>query len=147
MWTADIKYVYRDASVAVLFRSFMTQEERRRFGGSAFLEFQYCTLKRGTKLKKIVSAKAIDNFKDNSLYVSVDEIDDFFSEYKHIFRNGIYANAESGPIDICGINYYPPETMEEIIRAIEIEKPYNHLILSEWLKTGRDGNGFYILGI
>ncbi len=35
----------------MLFLSFASQEERRRCGGSAFIELQYCTLPRSSKLK------------------------------------------------------------------------------------------------
>ena len=37
----------------MIFHSFKNQNERRTFGGSAFIEIQYCTQKSGTELKKI----------------------------------------------------------------------------------------------
>ena len=35
-----------------MFYSFKNKDERRQFGGSAFIEIQYCKLKSKTKIKK-----------------------------------------------------------------------------------------------
>ena len=130
-----------------MFLNFKNAEQRRKYGGSAFIEFQYCTLPAGTKLKKTVSVKTIDFWKDDSLYVFVDDIDDFISDYREIFNNGIYGNLKSGECDIYGINYYPPERLKEIIGKTEKIKTADGETLLQWLKHGENRNGFYILGI
>lgn len=38
----------------MIFHSFKNQNARRTFGGSAFIEIQYCTQKSGTELKKLL---------------------------------------------------------------------------------------------
>ena len=37
----------------MLFHTFNTQEERRKFGGSDFIEMQYCRLEQGSKSKRL----------------------------------------------------------------------------------------------
>lgn len=88
----------------MIFHSFKNQNERRTFGGSAFIEIQYCTQKSGTELKKIVNTSR--HWIDNSLYIYFDDIDSFFVNYKKIFYGGTYQNLHSGEVDIFGINYY-----------------------------------------
>ena len=61
----------------MLFHSFNTQDERRAFGGSDFLELQFCEHKSGTSIKRIVNK--IENWRNDSLYVSGDDMDTFYS--------------------------------------------------------------------
>lgn len=130
-----------------MFHSFENREARRAFGGSAFIEIQYCKLKPGTRVGKKVSLRSIDNCKDDSLYVYVDDIDAFYYNYKAIFCDGVYNNMKKGEIDLFGINYYSTEQLTDIIGKIEKQKPLDYEILLEWLKKGMDYNGVYILGI
>lgn len=130
-----------------MFHHFESKEARRAFGGSAFIEIQYCNLKQNTPIKKIVSLRAIDNWKNDSLYIYIDDIDDFYSNYKDIFCDGAYNNLKNGDIDLFGINYYSPKQIIEIIDKIEKQKPSDYAVLLEWLKKGINRNGIYILGI
>lgn len=75
-----------------MFHTFKNREDRRAFGGSAFIEILYCKLKPNTRIKKIVSINAIDYRQDDSLYVYVDDIEELYSNYKDIFNNGVYNN-------------------------------------------------------
>lgn len=84
---------------------------------------------------------------DDSLYIYVDDIDDFLSDYAEIFYGGTYQNLHSGKVDIYGVNYYSPAQLKSILPKIEEQKPLDHAVISEWLKNGENLNGFYILGI
>jgi hypothetical protein len=128
-----------------MFYTFTSQEERRRVGGSCFIEFQFCKLPIDTKINKIVSVDSINNWLNDSLYVSDENY--FYEEYNNIFDYGIYSNLERGIVDIYGINYYPPELIEVIINKILKETPSDYKKLVEWLEKAKAYNGFYILGI
>ena len=130
-----------------MFHTFKSKQDRRAFGGSVFIEIQYCKLKQNTRIKKIVSVRAINYWQDDSLYIYVDDIDKFYSNYKDIFNNGVYNNLGKGEIDLFGINYYSSQQLIEIIDKIEKQKPLDYAVLLEWLKQGMNYNGFYILGI
>ena len=43
----------------MLFKIFNSQEERKKYGGSAFIEIQFCRLPMGTNVKDIVAGKTI----------------------------------------------------------------------------------------
>ena len=129
----------------MLFHSFCTQEERRKFGGSAFLEFQFCRLPQDSKIKKIVSVDQIVNWQNDSLYVADENL--FYQIYGSFFDDGIYNNLKSGPVDLYGINYFTPAATARIMDKIRTEQPMNHEILTGWLDNARRYNGFYILGI
>ena len=47
----------------MLFHIFHSQKERRDFGGSDFIEMQYCKLEQDSEIEKIVSADAINYWK------------------------------------------------------------------------------------
>lgn len=130
----------------MLFHIFNNQDERREFGGSDFLELQFCQLKRGTSIKKIVDTDTITCWLNDSLYVHGDDWDTFYKHYKTIFRNGVYPNLKSGEIDWCGINYYTPEQVNEMIKALEKNKPKDYQVVSDWLNKAAEFNGVYILG-
>lgn len=131
----------------MLFHIFNNQDERRAFGGSDFLELQFCQLKRGTNISNIVSVERIDKWRNSSLYMHGSDWELFYKEYKDIFRNGTYNNLECGEIDWSGINYYSPEQVEEMIKVLEEKKPEDYAVVSEWLDKSRDYNGVYILGL
>ncbi|MBE6655007.1 MAG: hypothetical protein E7608_06070 [Ruminococcaceae bacterium] len=129
----------------MLFHVFASQEERRVFGGSYFIEMQFCALPHGTLEKDIVAVDNIKNWENDSLYINDDEL--FYKEYSRIFNGGIYNNGKRGTVDVFGINYYPPSLTEDIIKKISEEKPADFEVLLAWLNRARAYNGFYILGI
>lgn len=131
----------------MLFHAFSSQEERRKFGGSDFIELQYCRLESGSEIRKIVSIDAIDHWKNDSLYISGDDMDLFFSHYSKIFHCGIYNNAKSGVVDLYGINYYSPKQSVLIIEQVRKEQPLDYQTLLNWLDAVKRYNGFYVLGV
>lgn len=131
----------------MLFHIFNNQDARRAFGGSDFLELQFCQLKRGTDIRSIVSIDRIDKWRNSSLYMHGSDWEIFYKEYKDVFRNGTYNNLKCGEIDWCGINYYSPEQVEEMIIALEEKKPEDYTIVLEWLIKAKAYNGIYILGL
>ena len=131
----------------MIFHSFANQEERENFGGTAFMELQYCTLRPETEIKKIVGVGAHGNWMDSSLYIYLDDIECFCSNYGDIFYGGTYNNLHQGRLDINGINYYTPAQAKEILLKIEGKKPLDYEVISEWLKNGKQYNGFYVLGV
>lgn len=131
----------------MLFHSFNNQDERRAFGGSDFLELQFCKMKKGTNIKSIVLTRNIVDWCNDSLYVSGDDTDVFYKQYKDVFKKGIYNNLKSGDIDFFGINYYSPELVEEMIKTIEANKPEDYAVILAWLNKAKEFNGVYILGV
>lgn len=130
-----------------LFHRFGSQEDRRAFGGSYFIELGYCKLPRSAGIERIVSVEAVPRWEDNSLYVYGDDMDEFFAQYGGIFDGAIYNNMESGPPDLFGINYYPRERTRAIMEDIEREKPRDFQTLLDWLKGVDKYTGFYVLGV
>lgn len=126
---------------------FGSPEERRNFGGSCFIEIQYCKLPESTKLEKIISVNAVSHWKNDSLYVSGDDMNLFYKQYKDIITGGVYNNGESGAMDLYGINFYSREKADFIINRIEDEKPQEYEILLRWLKSGTEYIGFYVFGV
>ena len=53
----------------MLFHIFNSQEERRDYGGSAFVEIQFCKLPSGTATDRLVAVDSINNWQDDSLYI------------------------------------------------------------------------------
>lgn len=130
-----------------MFHTFNTQEERRKSGGSAFVEIQFCKMKSKTTIQNLVAVSSVNHWQDDSLYIYLDDIEIFVKEYGDIFDCGIYNNLKSGLVDIYGINYYKPDTVETIISKILRNKKTDYEILIEWLNKAKSYNGFYILGI
>ena len=131
----------------MLFHSFNNQDERRAFGGSDFLELQFCKIKKGTNIKSIVSIRNIIDWCNDSLYVYGDDTDVFYKHYKDVFKNGVYNNLKSGDIDFFGINYYSADQVNEMIKIIEENKPEEYTVLLSWLNKAKEFNGVYILGV
>ena len=129
----------------MLFHSFKTQEERRAFGGSAFIELQHCRVKPETPLSVILSTA--DFWKTDSLYVYLDDSEIFYEAYASVFGNGIYQNEKEGPLDVCGLNYYPADRKKAMIEALQEKKPIDCERLTEWLTSGESSFGFYLLGL
>ena len=124
----------------MLFHIFNSQEERRNYGGSAFVE-----LPSGTATDRLVAVDSINNWQDDSLYIDDENV--FYKEYSSIFDCGIYNNLKCGTVDIYGINYYAPALIDSIIERLRREKPVDYEVLIEWLIKSRRYNGFYILGL
>lgn len=131
----------------MLFHLFHSQEERREFGGSDFIEIQYCRLPEGTSIHEIVSVDAIKHWKDDSLYICGDDMNLFSQAYRGIITGGVYNNGECGPMDLLGINFYSREQTNEIIERLIEEKPPEYQILCRWLQADEQNLGFYILGV
>ena len=129
----------------MLFHIFNTQEERMNYGGSAFLEIQFCKLPAKTKTKDLVAAGSINHWQNDSLYIN--DVDAFYHEYSRVFDCGIYNNLKSGLVDIYGINYYAPSLTDVIIKRLHEKKPLDCAALVVWLNKAKTYNGFYILGI
>ena len=129
----------------MLFHTFFSQSERRDFGGSAFIEIQFCKLPVRSSIKSIVDVSSIKNWKNDSLYVSDENA--FYQDYGQIFDCGTYNNLETGPVDLYGINYYPASITDTIIERIRESKPADYTVLIDWLERTKDYNGFYILGV
>lgn len=129
----------------MLFHIFNSQDERRDYGGSAFIEIQYCRLPVGTAPRKIVAVNSIRNWEIDSLYVVCET--EFDNEYSSILDCGISNNLSNSPIDIYGINYFSPSTIEPIMERLDKEKPRDYEIFLSWLDTAKQYNGFYVLGI
>lgn len=129
----------------MLFYTFPSQETRKNFGGSALIEIQFCKRPSETKIKELVAASNIDHWWDDSLYVRDEDL--FYREYSHILQCGIYSNLKCGIVDIYGINYYAPSSLDSIIKTIYKEKPADHNAFIPWLIRSKQYNGFYILGL
>lgn len=130
-----------------LFHRFSSQEERRAFGGSCFIELGYCKLPRSAGIKRIVSVEAVPKWEDDSLYVYGNDMDEFFAQYGSILDGAVYNSMERGPLDLFGINYYPRERLCAVIDDIEGKKPRDFQTLLDWLKAADKYTGFYVLGV
>ncbi|MBQ6553157.1 MAG: hypothetical protein IJL83_06035 [Clostridia bacterium] len=117
-------------------------------GDSGWIEFQYCRMRAGSSLRRITSIRKIDFRKDDSLYVSDDDLDLFFTDYSSIFIDGAYSSRKRGAVDLFGIiNYYSPDQIDAIIERITVSNPVEGEVLTAWLRKAKETNGFYILGI
>ena len=107
-----------------LFHVFISQKERSDYGGTAFVELQFCKLPAGTETGKIAAVDSITNFLDDSLYIDDENV--FYREYKSIFDRGIYNNLKCGVVDTYGINYYAPSLIDPIIEKLREKKPIDY---------------------
>lgn len=133
----------------MLFHSFSSQDERRKFGGGDFLQFVFCKLDKGTAVEEIVSNRAVAPLLWNlsSLYLCGEDWNEFCAAYGEIITGGTYENLETGYLDGCGINYFSPEQMQQIIKRLREEKPKDYHLLLTWMEQGAQYNGFYLLGL
>ena len=126
-----------------MFLKFESQDERQKYGGTCFIEIQFCTLPAFTPLKIILNKHEF--WRDDSLYVYGDS--PIYSEYKNVFGNGIHRSMSEGLFDYYGITYYKAEQIDDIMsRACKL-KPEGYRVLTDWLEEAKKYNGFYILGI
>lgn len=129
---------------ARLFLRFRTQKARREYGGSDFAELQRCGLPFSASIGERTAVDAVSHWKTDSLYLYGDDFGLFYARYADLFGGGIYACGRSGPPDLYGINYYPPEQTAELLRALEQRGLPDDRALCRFLK--RAENGFYLLG-
>ncbi len=125
----------------MLFYRFDSQEERRRVGGSCFLELQ--NLPAGTPPEEQLAH--LCHWQDDSLYAA-DE-NEFYRLYGDIFSGGRYPNGESGAVDVYGVNYYDEAARQRILTRLTLERPPEYEVLAAWLRQGEGGSGFVLLGI
>ena len=132
-----------------MFYTFSSQEERKYFGGSCFIEITFCKLSSKTCLKELVSVRSSGKsmYQNDSLYVNIKDMDEFLDIYGDIFNCGTYNNLKTGIVDCFGINYYKPELIPSIIKKLYEDKPKDYLKLIDWLYQAKQYNGFYILGV
>lgn len=131
----------------MIFHTFKSQKERSEFGGSSFIEIQFCKMNPETETGKLVEIDSINNWQDDSLYIYIDDIEKFQNEYSYIFRSGLYNNLERGAMDIYGINWYMPQMIDDMMARLCEDKPVKYETVIEWLNRAKCYNGFYILGI
>lgn len=74
----------------MLFLFLNSQEERREYGGLAFVELQFCRLPHNTKLSDIVAIDSIKHWMNDFLYIP--DGNEFYIKYSHIFDCGTYNN-------------------------------------------------------
>lgn len=124
-----------------MFHVFSNQKERRQFGGTCFLEIQYCRHEKGTPLERLISIDSITNWEDDSLYVHGDDQTEFYDQYAGLLGWNTFMKT-------YGISYFSCEQTAEIIEAADRMRPVEYEKLIQWLEAAKDRyNGFYILGI
>jgi hypothetical protein len=101
----------------------------------------------GTDINEIVSVKNITHWKESSLYVGVNDWDNFINEYGEYFYGAIQGNRAQGEIDVYGVNYFTLDRTIKILNDISSNQPKDFQILIEFLKKAKLKNGFYVLGI
>ncbi len=114
-------------------------EEKR---GGDWVELQYCFLPEHTPLHKRLSLNRLVFGQIGSLYA---EGFSFCNAYAACLGDGVYANLKSGPLDLCGVNYYPPTAVAPIVERILAEKPPEYETVVRWLEKA--ARGFYVMGI
>lgn len=122
-----------------MFLQFENQETRRENYGSAFLELAYCKLDTKASIKKKLKINNLPNWQNDSLYVYVDNLDDFYNEYKK-------ALDISGD-ELFAVKYFSAEETNKLIEILKSEKPTEFQVFVNWLNYAMNNNGFYILGI
>lgn len=126
-----------------MFLRFESQDDRREYGGSCFIELQFCKLPVEASIEQIMDGN--EYWRDDSLYVYGDM--PFYSTYKEVFGYGIHQDKSEGYLDNWGITYYRVEQIDEIIDWAKSIQPPEYEKLVEWLEEAKEYNGFYILGM
>lgn len=128
-----------------MFLKFESQEDRRKYGGSCFIELQFCKLPSNTNIARII--KVFEHWRNDSLYIYDDKQSSFWQEYKDIIGFGIHPNMSEGYFDTWGVTYYSPDKIEAIELRLMEHKPEEYEILLSWLEEAKQYNGFYIQGV
>ena len=126
-----------------MFLKFDSQKERSQYGGTCFIELQFCKCPEGTDLKTILSD--YNFWLDDSLYVYGD--DPFYAVYGPVFGNGIHPDMTKSYPDPWGVTYYRADQIDDIIERAEKKKPLGYKILTEWLNEAKEYNGIIIHGM
>ena len=126
---------------------FAAQAQRQDWGSGDCIELQFCRLPASFSIEKIVAVSNIEHWRPDSLYVHGDDLEFFIKEYGQIFTGGTYNNLKTGPCDLCGINYYPPEAVKRMTGEIDNKRPAGYDALLVWLQKAVQYNGIYILGL
>jgi len=111
----------------------------------ALAELQFCTLPPVVSLQKLVAVGSIKHRRADSLYIA--DAEAFCLHYGDIFTGGTYNNLQTGPVDLCGINYYSPAQAAAILQRVRACAAPGRSALQVWLLQAQSCNGFYILGI
>lgn len=130
-----------------MFLHFTEDNERIKYGGSAFLELQYCKAERGTEINQLCAVHSIRHWANDSLYIHDADTELFYSLYAPLLGDAFYNNGRRGKIDLCGINYFTPQDAALVAKRIKSEKPSEYDIILTWLQKGEKQNGFYLLGL
>ena len=112
--------------------------------GSAYLEFQYNDIEE--PFKKIQLNK-IQHFKDSSLLLSDDKLDNFLNIYYEFFKD---CTSLDGSDNFChyGLNFYSKELTKKLYNTIKSKNIFGSERLLLWLSEAFTSHkGFYILGI
>lgn len=121
---------------------FITSEKRI---GTCYFEFCFCKNENPINLNKRFNK--IDNWQNDSLLISDEDINEFYRLYGKIFECALFPNGKKG-FFAYGINYYDKNTSEKVLYELKqnIDKKYLNLV--DWLEIAVEKyNGFYILGI
>ena len=113
--------------------------------GSAYYEFQYC--KKEWPLKKLLGPRGYGHWEKDSVFVHIDNDEDFFENYLSYLEP---TNAPNGTTEFCfyGVNYYTKEQTLSILERVKRDKPLDFEIIVGWLERATaEYNGFYFLGI
>lgn len=128
-----------------MFLRFRTQTERREYGGTDFVELQFCKIQDHTSTAELLEEDRLEFWKEDSLYV--EDYETFRTVYGPIFSEGLRQDMTRGTMDIYGVTYYLPGQIEDILEKLSEEQPEDYEILQEWLIQARAFHGIYILGI
>ncbi len=131
----------------MLFHSFSSQEERRSFGGSDFIELQHGKLDASLPMEELVSVHRIPHWREDSLYLQGDDWEQFDAAYGDILTGGTNSDLNCGPLDWCGINYFSPQQTAAICQQLKEQQPIEWDTLLRWLEEGKEAHGFYVLGL
>ncbi len=130
-----------------MFLKFESNEQRRAYGGSCFIEIQHCKMPPNAEPSKVVSVDELHHWELSSLYIFDDDMGRFYDEYKDILGEGLYNNQNEGALDCSGINYYDREKTIKIIERLKKCDSEDSVTFLSWLMDGCNHNGFYILGV
>lgn len=126
---------------------FINDLQRRETKKLYFIEFQYCNRNFISDSNGKIKLNKDEHWRDDSLYLDIDDIDIFIFNYGDIFNWGLYTNEKSGLDDIYFVNYYSIEEVNKIMNIIDIKKPNSYSILLNWLNKAKEFKGIYIIGI
>jgi len=126
-----------------MFLQFQSQEERRKYGGSCFIELQFCRAAEDAPVSELF--RHYDHWQNDSLYVQGDS--PLYTVYGEVFGNGLHPNMTESPLDMWGVTYYRRDQIDGIIARAEQRRPEGFEMLTAWLLEAKQYTGFYIFGV